>query len=492
MNDNQPNILIIMSDQHHAKIMGCAGDPIVQTPNLDRLALEGVRFSNAYCSSPLCCPSRMSFLTGQHPHEIEVWDNRNELRSDIPTFAHAFSAAGYDTVLSGRMHFVGGDQRHGFAERIISDVTTTAYINRGWQLEKVLGPLVDTPGMSLNGIIKSGPGQTAYQAYDKAVTKTTVDWLNKRNHSNNPPFLLTVGYVTPHCPFVSPPDDFEIYQNKILSCDLPVEDNNLHPRNVALRNVNGIDPAPPIDAQWRTRVAYYGLTTFLDRQVGAILDALEATGQDENTVIVYCSDHGESLGEHGLWWKSTFYDASCAVPLIISYPGQIDKNKLFDNNVSLMDVGPTLIDLAGVGPLPGTSGRSFQELLIGKDDEWDDTVFAEFASDVTCRMVRSGQWKYNYYYGMPPELFNIENDPNELHNLIGQSDYKEIEQHLNELVLRDWDPKHVQNKREQTQLQRPLIADWIRTTKPPEPDLPWFDKTPKNSVNNSLHPPPDA
>ena len=403
MKQKPPNILLIMSDQHHAGILGCAGDAVVETPNLDRIAREGVRFSNAYCAFPLCGPSRMSFMTCRHPHEIGLWDNESQLSSDTPTFAHAFLTAGYDTVLSGRMHFVGWDQRHGYAERIIGDVPESAYLAAGWKLGGVLGDLADTPGMSLTGLIKSGPGCTGYHAYDEAVTHATVAWLRQRgNHAQNKPFLLTVGYAAPHCPFVAPPQDFEIHRRKIMHSDLPPSDENLHPANAARRKRFGTDPPPPVGAQWRSRVAYYGLCTFLDRQVGSVLTALEHAGLADNTIVIYCSDHGEMLGEHGMWWKSTFYDGASRVPLIISWPSHIPAGKSRIENVSLMDIGTTLIDLADVDTLPGASGRSFRSLLTGCDTGWEDTAFAEYAeraSTTVCRMVRSGPWKYNYYHG---------------------------------------------------------------------------------------------
>jgi choline-sulfatase len=489
MSQQQPNILVIMSDQHHAGVMGCAGDPIVQTPNLDRLADNGVRFTNSYCPSPLCGPSRMSFMTGCHPHEIGVWDNQDELKSDVSTFAHAFRSADYDTVLSGRMHFVGADQRHGFAERLIGDVSPTAYLQAGWQLEKVVGDLVDTCGMGLNGIVKSGPGHTGYQEYDEAVTAKTAGWLQKRgSKESEKPFLLTVGYVTPHCPFVSPPENFDYYKDKILLSDLPESDEHMHPRNVALRKGFGVDPAPPVNAQWRTRVAYYGLSTFLDRQVGTILDALEASGEADNTIVVYCSDHGESLGEHGLWWKSNFYDGSSRIPLIVSWPGHIKPGEVRTENVSLMDIGTTLMDLAGIDELPGVSGRSFQQLLNGDAAAWDDTVFAEYAVGTICRMVRSGPWKYNYYHEMEPELFNLDEDPNELHNLAGEPQHRDIEQHLHKLLLQDWDPDRVKKNTALAREETRLIADRIRSDNPSEPDPPWFDESPDNWVDDSITP----
>ena len=329
MKQKSPNILLIMSDQHHAGLMSCAGDLIAETPNIDRLAQQGARFSNAYCTFPLCGPSRMSFMTCRHPHEICLWDNESQLNSDTPTFAHSFLSAGYDTVLSGRMHFVGWDQRHGYAQRLISDVPQSAHLAAGWKLRDFLGNLVDTPGMSLTGLLKSGPGRTGYHAYDEAVTHTTVEWLRQRGLSKqDKPFLLTVGYAAPHCPFVAPPADFETYRRRIAYSDLPLPDEALHPANAVRRQKFGTDPAPPVDAQWRSRVAYYGLCTFLDRQVGAVLSALKQTELETNTIVIYCSDHGEMLGEHGMWWKSTFYDGASRVPLIVAWPNQITAGKL--------------------------------------------------------------------------------------------------------------------------------------------------------------------
>jgi len=491
-----PNILLIMSDQHHAGFMGCAGDAIARTPNLDRLAREGVLFSNAYCSFPLCGPSRMSFMTCRHPHEIGIWDNESQLNSDTPTFAHSFLSAGYDTVLAGRMHFVGADQRHGFAERTIGDAPESAHLAAGWKLSNVLGDLVDTAGGSLNSLLKSGPGQTGYLAYDEAVTHSAVEWLEQRGRSaGEKPFLLTVGYLAPHCPFIPPPEDFEAFRKSIATSDLPRRDEHLHPVNAANLKQRGIGSEPPLDAQWRTRVAYYGLCAFLDRQVGAVLSALESASLLENTIVVYCSDHGEMLGEHGMWWKSTFYDGACRVPLIISLPGRIKAGESRSQNVSLMDIGTTLIDLAGIHPLPGASGRSFRPLLMEVADEtWENTVFAEYAQSGhrdACRMVRSGPWKFNYYHGMRPELFNLEDDPAESANLSGLPEYRDIEQRLLELILRDWSPERVAETMERRSRELALIGDWIRAVDPPEPDPIWFSTPPENWVDNQIVPPGD-
>ena len=492
MKNERPNVLLIMSDQHHAGIMGCVGDRKAYTPNLDDLARNGVIFTNAYCSFPLCGPSRMSFMTCRHPHEISIWDNESQLSSDIPTFAHSFLAAGYDTVLSGRMHFVGADQRHGFAERIIGDCPESVYLAVGWKLKKVLGNLIDTPGMSLAGIIKSGPGKTGYHAYDEKVTDVTVRWLKERGKAKNDrPFLLVVGYAAPHCPFVAPEKDFEFYREKFLYHDLSQIKGDMHPMNAKKRKQFGLDPPPPLDAQWRVKVAYYGLCTFLDRQIGYILDALKTSGFAKNTIVIYCSDHGESLGEHGLWWKSTFYDGSCKVPLIVSWQDRIKKGMICNENVSLMDVGTTIIAFAGINPLPGASGRSFRPLLEGRKGKWTNIVFAEYAergSKVVCRMVRKDTWKYNYYHGMQPELSNLQDDREEMINLAGRSAYRKIEEELKLLALKNWDPDYISKYMERRNKELGLIAHWIKTTTPPEPVPPWFSSAPQNYVDDTITP----
>lgn len=492
----KPNVLIIMSDQHNANIMGCAGDSIARTPTMDGLASRGVLFTNAYCSFPLCAPSRMSFMTCRQPHEIALWDNQGELSSGIPTFAHAFLDAGYQTILSGRMHFVGWDQRHGFGRRLIGDVGGTAYLSNGWRLEPVLGSLIDTPGMSLAGVVKSGPGRTGYQAYDEAVTRATVSWIEQRRREHDDqPFMLTVGYVSPHCPFVSPPEDFAHYASLINPEDLPSPDTEIHPVNADRRRRFQTDPVPARDAQWRARAAYYGLCTFTDRQIEGVLSALTDAGLADDTIVVYTSDHGEMLGEHGMWWKSTFYDGASKVPLIISWPGEITGGTVVDSNVSLIDIGTTLIELAGVDPLPGATGRSMRELLKGDSGDWDDTVFAEYTAarhESASRMVRRGPWKYNYYHDSRPELFNLEDDPRERNDLFDDPAAADVRQRLHELVLRDWDPDYVVECMRRCDRERELIGAWVQAVSPPEPDAPWFDTPPENWVDNRARGPADV
>ena len=394
------------------------------------------------------------------------------------------------------MHFVGWDQQHGYAQRIIGDVPESAYLAAGWKLREVLGDLVDTPGMSLTGVVKSGPGRTGYHAYDEAVTGAAVQWLGERGrYGDGKPFLLTVGYASPHCPFVAPPQDFERYAKRINLDDLPVPGKDLHPLVAERRRQFGTDPAPPLDAQWRTRVAYYGLCSFMDRQIESVLSALADSGMADSTIVVYVSDHGEMLGEHGMWWKSTFYDGACRVPLIVSWPSKIRGGRTVPQNVSLMDVGATVLDLVGVDPLPSASGRSFHCLLAEDEGRWDDTVFAEFAtpgSDPPGRMVRSGPWKYNYHHGMRPELFNLADDPEELNDLWDDPRFESVRLRLHDLVLRGWEPDRVAERMRTRGQERELIGSWVKATGPAEPDALWFDEPPENWVDNTVKPSPPS
>lgn len=221
----------------------------------------------------------------------------------------------------------------------------------------------------------------------------------------------------------------------------------------------------------------------MDRQVGSVLAALEQAGHAENTLIVYCSDHGEMLGGHGMWWKNTFYDGASRVPFVISWPGVIPEGVRRRENMSLLDVGPTLLDLCGVDPLPGADGRSFRPVLLNEDLPHDDVVFAEDTLGGPSRMVRSGPWKYNYYHENAPELFNMEEDPGELRNLAGVSKYRSVEESLRDLVLKDWDPNAVIDSLSTLAPKRRLIAGWIRSAGPPEPDPVWFAEPPENWVD---------
>ena len=482
-----------MSDQHHKRILGCAGDPLVQTPNLDALAARGVRFANASCTYPLCVPSRASFMTCRHPHEIDVFTNNCELRTDRPTFAHAFHAAGYETVLAGRMHFVGMDQRHGFESRLVGDVNGTAYPTAG-EPNPTLGALNETADQHLPGILQSGPGWTGYLDYDRKVCDATAAWLQQRGaEPDRRPFLLTAGFILPHCPFIAPEEDFNTYWPHITEETLPPFDHDaLHPVHQFHRGYGGVDGNLPKAAQRRVRAAYYALVTDMDRQVGRILAALESSGLAESTLVVYCSDHGEQLGEHGIWWKSTFYEGAIGVPMIIADPNG-RRGCVVQENVSLMDIGVTLLDQIGAKPLPGATGRSFAKLLRdGHDPAWPDEVFAEYnprhETAAPCqRMLRCGPWKLNTYMGHPSQLFNLDDDPLENHDRIADPTCAERIAEMTARIHHNWYPERIRQLVSTRRDEFYLLRQWLQTTPRNEPDPPWHNNSPlRNEVDTSL------
>ena len=484
------NIVLIMSDQHHKRAMSSAGHPIVKTPAMDKLASRGLSFSNAHCNFPLCGPSRAAFMTGRHPHENGVLTNDAEIPCDMPTFAHSFHVNGYETVLSGRMHFVGLDQRHGFEKRLIGDCPESSFIAAGWQLQQVLGDLVDTPGMSLTGLKKSGPGNSGYLDYDKAVTKATLDYLEERQQTkNDQPFLLVAGYAMPHCPFVCEPDDFYQYYDQVPLRDSREESlGEQHPFYQQLRKRWGSNPLPDAATMRRVETAYYGMVNHMDRQVGAIMDAIDNSDYADNTTIIYTSDHGEQLGEHGMWWKSTFMEGSIGVPLLVSTSDKKRTGQTSKANVSLMDIGPTLLDLVGIETTPGTTAASFRCVLDDDESQWSDAVFAEncFPSYFSSpqRMYKKGPWKYSYFHDMPAQLFNIDDDPNEEHNLANDPAQVDRIKEMNARVLENWDP-HAQAETIKLRSEElRLIGQSQKLVMPPEPDPLWFDTVPENYIED--------
>ncbi len=438
MPDTRPNILLIMSDQHNPHIMGCAGDESVKTPVLDALAREGVRFSQAYCNHPLCGPSRMSFLTGRYSSDIDVWTNSCSLSSDVPTFAHHLAAAGYETTLCGRMHFNGPDQRHGFEQRLIGDVNSNL----------VPEPIRRAQGQYLYSLQHAGAGRTGYLSYDEAVTDRCVEYLHDRNDDR--PLLLTVGLYQPHCPFICPRDLFEYYRHHVSLPILPSGYlESLHPAMRDWRDRRGVDDATE-DNLRTSRAAYFGLVTFLDRCIGRITDALSAVGMTENTIIIYTSDHGDMAGEHRTWWKSSFYEGSLGVPLIVSWPERYAQGITVNRPCSLIDIAPTLIEIALAPPLNLQRGNSLKPFLEGTPADsvnWSDTLLADRAGeweDPIARMFRRGPWKMSCHHGYERvQLFNLDDDPDELHDLGEAPELKPLRDSLLAELRSGWEPKRI-------------------------------------------------
>ena len=477
--EERPDILMIVSDQHNASITGCYGDPLVRTPNIDRLAAEGVLFERAYCPYPVCAPSRQAFKSGRYPFDIECWDNSAPLASDIPTFAHALGIAGYEVVADGRVHWHGPDQRHGFENRLVGDMCEAYWgnMNDRWVQVKDKIYLTGIEGFCRPSItVFSGPGGSQYQQFDKVVLDGALKFLRDRSQrTERRPFCLLVGFESPHYWFTCPPEDFELYDGKVGAPPLPHDHpQSLHPYHGRIIANGGLESIPLEDVT-RTRAAYYGLVTFTDRLVGQLLDALEQDGLKDNTLVFYFTDHGEMAAEHGLWWKNSFYEGASRVPLIVSRPGRFPAGKRVEELVNLVDLFPSLCDWTGAPRPPGLMGRSLDPLMRGEKWGQKRAVFSELYGGfpgvhVVARMVRKGPWKYNYYHGEPGELFNLEDDPLEFHNLADDRTYQDVRNELETLVLKDWDPEEVSVRLREHRERIKYLGQWGRRVNPPDPD----------------------
>ncbi|MEZ4869857.1 MAG: sulfatase-like hydrolase/transferase [Caldilineaceae bacterium] len=493
----RPNLLYIHTDQHNPYVTGCYGDPLVQTPNLDRLAASGVVFTNTYCNSPICVPSRMAMLTGRHPYQNEVWTNSHVLDSAIPTLAHSMGAAGYHPVMIGRMHSVGPDQLHGYAERLVGDHSPNFPGGRGPDR----GILDGTAGPDRVSLVKSGAGQSAYQVHDEYVTAATVDYLNrlgvkKKADGQLDPFSLTVGFMLPHPPYVAREEDYGVYAEQMTMPRKPAPfDQVKHPFLRAWREHTGIIDVSEAEIR-RARAAYWGLVHRVDMMVGQILQALEANGLAENTLIVYTSDHGDMEGEHGLWWKHVFYEESVKVPLIVAWPGVIPGGQRSQRVVSALDVNATMLDALGAPALPNSPGRSFLGLVsaVRATPEWEDVAFSEYCADEYVpyqidtgksyqRMIRQDDWKLIYYHGLEPQLFNLAEDPGELVDCAQDPACQAIREQLLARLLDDWNPEVIAAKMAALRADNAVLRAWARQTNPPDhyrwdlrPEMNYLDK----------------
>lgn len=475
---NRPNILLIMSDQHSKHAVGAYGNDIVRTPNLDRLSAEGTRFTAAYCGGPLCVPSRMSFLTARTPSRNRVWDNGHILSQGMPTWAHYLGIAGYGTSLIGRMHFRGADQRHGFEERPIGEF---------WTNHPGVGGLGTPPWDAYSGatlgqcretVEVAGRGRTAFQWEDESICEAACDYLRERaQEPDERPFAAVVGFWLPHCPYIAPRELFDYYYDCV---DIPPVEAELPLTIQRFRSHRDIIDLP--EERIRVaRAAYFALCEHCDRQVGRILDQLDRSGLADETLVIYCSDHGDMAGEHGCWWKSNYYEGSAGVPLIARLPGAVPAGAECDAVCNLMDLGPTFVEAAGGESMRDVDGRSLWRLMQGEPQpDWPNETFSEFVevkytgeTNYPSRMIRSGPWKLWHYAddaGLPPALFNLEEDPQELRDLGRDPAYADIRNRLMARLHEGWKPDRVRREALEASRRMPVLKEWGRAVSPECPD----------------------
>jgi choline-sulfatase len=479
---SRPNLLFLFSDQHARRIAGCYGDDVAITPNLDRLAADGVAFDHAYCPSPLCVPSRMAMLTAQHPYVQGCWTNDDYLRSDAATWLHAVGAAGYRPTLAGRLHSMGPDQLHGYAERRVGDHSP----NWGGVPRHDLGVLDKANDPWRESLVRSGVGQSAYQVKDAETAAAACEYLREvalaRRNGDAAPFCLTVGFLLPHPPYVAWREDYARFDGRVRPPACPQPPSPPHPWEAWWRDNRGIADIDPNDAL-RARTAYYALVHRLDLLVGMVLRCLHDQGLDDDTLVVYSTDHGDQLGERGLWWKHTLYEDSVRVPLLMRWPGRIAAGERRDQVVNLIDVAATMVDALGGPPLPHAQGQSLMPVIQDARAAWNNETFAEHCTDrvpawtggraTQQRMVRSGTWKLIYTHGHVPQLFDLATDPHERQDLAADPAYAELRASLEARVLDGWDPDAIAATIAARRQDKDVIDAWARHVRPPD-DFRWI------------------
>ncbi|MFV1530690.1 MULTISPECIES: choline-sulfatase [unclassified Phaeobacter] len=415
-----PNILIVMVDQLNGTLFPDGPAEFLHAPNLKKLAARSTRFANAYTASPLCAPGRASFMSGQLPSRTGVYDNAAEFRSDIPTYAHHLRRAGYYTCLSGKMHFVGPDQLHGFEDRLTTDIYPADF---GWTPDyRKPGERIDWWYHNMGSVTGAGIAEISNQMeYDDEVAHHAKAKLyDLARGKDDRPWALTVSFTHPHDPYVARRKYWDLYEDcEHLLPEIPAmayADHDNHAKRIFDANDWRSFDISQEDIK-RSRRAYFANISYLDDKIGEILEVLETTRQE--AIILFVSDHGDMLGERGLWFKMTFYEGSARVPLMISAP-DLPAGRI-DTPVSTLDVTPTLGALAGVDMAeidPWTDGQNLLPLALG--EERSAPVALEYAAEASYAplvCLRYGKWKYTRCALDPDQLFDLEADPHELTNL---------------------------------------------------------------------------
>jgi choline-sulfatase len=450
MPERRLNLLLIMADQLGAQWLGAYGHPVVRTPQLDALAARSTVFESAYCPSPLCAPSRASLLTGQLPSRTGVFDNAAEMRASLPTVTHRLRANGYLTALAGKMHFVGPDQLHGFEERLTTDIYPAGLDwTPDWRL-----PLTDRLPWyhTMESVLRPGVCTASMQQdFDDEVAFRAVRKLHDlAREGPERPFFLTVSFSNPHDPWEIRREHWERYDPGAIDLPAvpPIGREAADPYSLRLRDMCGTDDVELSEEQVRTaRHGYYAALSYLDDRVGEVLGALASTGLDGDTAVVFTADHGEMLGERGLWYKMAFFEPSARVPLFVRVPGE-GPGRVAEP-VSLLDLGATLAALAGAEPdAPGLFDRT-------------GPVVAEYLAEgvrAPAVMVRRGAHKLVVSPGDPDQLYDVAADPHETADLSGDPAHAAVLGELRAEVESRWDLAALERDVLASQAERRAVA----------------------------------
>jgi choline-sulfatase len=468
---DRPNILLVVVDQLSALFLRAYGHTVTKTPAVDRLAEEGVVFENAYCPSPLCAPARAALMTGALPSRTGVYDNAAELQASIPTFAHVLRLEGYRTCLSGKMHFVGPDQLHGFEERLTTDVYPGDF---GWTPDwRRPGERVDWWYHNMSSVLEAGVAEITNQLeYDDEVAFHAVRRLyDYARFDRDVPLFLCVSFSHPHDPYVARSRYWDLFGDDEI--DLPAAPRkpyaDLDPHERRLWHASAMDEVEITDDDVRAaRHGYYASLAYVDERIGEVLDALAACELADDTVVVFVSDHGDFLGEHGLFYKMSFREHAAHIPLVVHAPSRYRPRRVREP-VSLVDLHPTLADLARPGlsgELPrAADGRSLLPLLEGSDEDPDATVLGEYLAEGVegpMVMIRRGRWKYIHTATDPDQLFDLDSDELELRNLAADPEHATMLRDLRDEVVRRWDLAAIDQAVRDSQQARLAVFDALQ------------------------------
>ncbi|MDP9939048.1 choline-sulfatase [Ectopseudomonas alcaliphila] len=476
----RPNILFIMADQMAAPILPLhdAASP-VQMPHLMKLAEQAVVFDSAYCNSPLCAPSRFTLVSGRLPSKIGAYDNAADFPADVPTYAHYLRRLGYRTALSGKMHFCGPDQLHGYEERLTSDIYPADY---GWAVNWDEPEVRASWYHNMSSVLQAGPCVRSNQLdFDEEVVFKARQYLYDHvRMTPDQPFCLTVSMTHPHDPYTIPRE----YWDRYAGADIPMprqhlEQNEQDPHSQRLLKVIDLWDKPlPEDKIRDARRAYFGACSYIDDNIGKLLKALEECGLADDTVVVFSGDHGDMLGERGLWYKMHWFEMSARVPLLVHAPKQFAAQRV-SQSVSTLDLLPTLVELAGGRVDDGLEleGHSLLPHLQGKGGH--DEVLGEYMAEGSTSplmMIRRGPWKFVYSEQDPLLLFNLDNDPLERQNLADCSGHKGILAGFLAEARERWDIPAIHAATLASQRRRRLVAEALSQGKLTSWDhQPWVD-----------------
>lgn len=413
------NLVVFVGESHARSLVGAYGHPQIHTPSLDSLAKRGTVFGESYCTSPICVPSRASIATGLYPHQHKYWENSIALDGKTPTWMKELRAQGYHVAGVGKLHFRNGKDDNGFSEEIVP-----MHIAEGQG--ELLG-LLRSEGKEpvRKGLWdlytkRCGPGdETSYQAYDKLITQQTIAWI--REHANDEkPWALCIHYVSAHAPYTVPRDLLELYPLDKIRLPPTFEKAN-RPHHAAIEHLRTIlahDAEVDENLVKLLTASYYAAITYLDREVGQVVDLLDASELTGKTRVIYTADHGYSSGNHFILGLFNLYEHSVGVPLLMAGPDVPERARV-DQLVSHVDLHPTILESFGVAARPGLPGASLWSPMQGHEDP-DRPAFAEYhalGSRSASYMYRQRQYKLIHHVGMAPQLFDVASDPGEERDL---------------------------------------------------------------------------